>query len=253
MLCVQSRKGLLAYCGTTMMHPAATRAIRIPTLDADPTEIATEILSQYAELIEQRRQKVKEDAPHCEPDMRVGWLLWQESLEEFLYFEQEMLAPDPADYWAEWKESGGGMRKASRTIWVYERESDRKRYSITTSAGAKIQPYFDVPAPNDPHLYHFRVQGEQLDGGLVRIWITTTTALLLRQVMGNLDPEALSAAIISVAERSATAETRGSPISALELAQPVMLTLEAYRVLITVFAGVSDEHRIQLFLHSILR
>ncbi len=172
MLCVQSNKSLREYCGTTLMHPAATRSIRIPSLDADPTEVAAEILRQYATLIQQRRRKVVEDSPHREPDMRVGWLLWQESLKEFLYFEQEMLEPNPDDYWAEWKESGGGARKASKNLWVYERETGRKRYSITTSAGVKIQPYFDVPAPNDPNLCYFRVQGEELEGGLVRIWIT---------------------------------------------------------------------------------
>ncbi|MBM4458080.1 MAG: hypothetical protein FJ011_10005 [Chloroflexi bacterium] len=253
MLCVQSRKSLREYCGTTLMHPAATRAIRIPSPDTDPTEVAAEILRQFADLIQQRRRKVIEDLPDCEPDMRIGWLLWQESLEEFLYFEQEMLAPNPADYWAEWKESGGGARKASRNLWVYERETGRKRYSITTSAGAKIQPYFDVPAPNDSSLYHFRVQGEELDGGLVRIWITTTTALLLRQTLGDLDHEALSATIIRAAAQIAASEDQGEAAASSELAQPVTLTAEAYRILTTAFIGVSDEHRIQLFLHSILR
>ncbi len=253
MLCVQSSKSLREYCGTTLMHPAATRSIRIPSLDADPTEVAAEILRQYATLIQQRRRKVVEDSPHREPDMRVGWLLWQESLKEFLYFEQEMLEPNPDDYWAEWKESGGGVRKASKNLWVYERETGRKRYSITTSAGAKIQPYFDVPAPNDPNLCYFRVQGEELEGGLVRIWVTVTTALLLRQAFGNLDRDTVSTAIIKAAGEISRLGDQQIPVASTDLAQPVLLTAEAYHALTVAFAGVSDEHRVQLFVRAALQ
>lgn len=185
--------------------------------------------------------------------MRIGWLLWQESLEEFLYFEQEMIAPDPGDYWAEWKESGGGNRKASKNLWVYERETGQKRFSITTSAGAKIQPYFDVPAPNDPNLCYFRVQGEELDGGLVRIWVTTTTALLLRQALGTLDRDTLSAAIIKAAAQLPHSEVDRKPVEPLDSARPITLTAEAYRTLTAAFAGISDEHRVQLFVRAVLQ
>jgi hypothetical protein len=123
------------------MHPSATRSIRVET-EGDATAVAQDVLQQYADLIAARRQKVAENYPDIEPDMRIGWLLWQESLEEFLYFEEPMLTPNPTDYWAEWRESGGGSRKISKNLWVYEIETGRKRYSITTSAGAKIQPYF---------------------------------------------------------------------------------------------------------------
>lgn len=140
MLCVKSNKSIKDFCGTSPMHPAATRSIRIPTTEDDPTKIAQDILHQYALLIEQRRQRIAQDAPNTEPDLRTGWLLWQESLREFLYFEEELRPPRPDDYWAEWKESGGGTRKTSRNLWVYERETGRKRYSITTSAGAKFNP-----------------------------------------------------------------------------------------------------------------
>jgi hypothetical protein len=253
MLCVQSNKSLKEHCGTALMHPAATRSIRIPSLDADPTEIAADILRQYATLIQQRRRKVVEDSPNREPDMRVGWLLWQESLKEFLYFEQEMLEPNPDDYWAEWRESGGGARKASRNLWVYERETGRKRYSITTSAGAKIQSYFDVPAPNDPNLCYFRVQGEEVEGGLIRIWVTTTTALLLRQVFGNLDQNTVSIAIIKAAGELVHTVDQGSSATPTDLAQPILLTAEAYRILTAAFVGVSDEHRIQRFIRAAWR
>jgi hypothetical protein len=54
MLCVQSGKRIKEYCGTSLMHPAATRSIRIPSTAGDPTETAHDVLRQYAELIERR-------------------------------------------------------------------------------------------------------------------------------------------------------------------------------------------------------
>ncbi len=230
------------------MHPAATRSIRVSSAKGDPTKIAQEVLRQYSELIQRRRQKVAENVPGAEPDMRIGWLLWQESLKEFLYFEEEMLEPNPDDYWAEWKESGGGARKTSRNLWVYEVETGRKRYSITTTAGAKIQPYFDVPPPKDPNLYYFCVQGEDLKNGLVRVWVTCTTALLLKQLFGDLDKDTISTAIINAASTLAQIEEeRDKSAARFDLAEPILITVEAYKSLLEAFAGVSDEHRIQLF------
>lgn len=101
MLCVKSNKSIKDFCGTSPMHPAATRSIRIPSTEDDPTKVAQDILHQYALLIEQRRQRIAQDAPNTEPDLRTGWLLWQESLREFLYFEEEMQPPRPDNYWAE--------------------------------------------------------------------------------------------------------------------------------------------------------
>jgi hypothetical protein len=250
MLCVASDKDIKTHCGTSLMHPSATRSIRIPAMEGDSTEIARNVIQQYADLIEQRRSRLKENAPGEAPDLRIGWLLWQESLREFLYFETEMLPPNPSDYWAEWRESGGGVRKASRNLWVYENETGKKRYSITTSAGAKIQLYFDVPAPNDPNLYYFCVQGEEVQSGLVRIWVTSTTALFLRQKLGNLNTDTVSSAIIATAEKLANAvkETGESRLVAVELAEPILITAEAYNRLRIAFDGVSDEHRIQLFI-----
>ena len=249
MLCVRSDKSIKEHCGMSLMHPAATRSIRIPTTDGDPTQVARDVLRQYAELIGQRHRQVAKNARGAKPDLRIGWLLWQESLREFLYFEQEMLTPKPNDYWAEWKESGGGSRKSSKNLWVYEQQTNRKRYSITTTAGAKIQPYFDVPAPNDPNLYYFCVQGERLRGETVRVWVTATTALLLRQMLGGLDKETLSSAILNAARKVANVEMEDSqtPTPKLDLAEPLLVTLDAYTALTSAFAGVSDEHMIQLF------
>lgn len=184
--------------------------------------------------------------------MRVGWPLWQESLKEFLCFEQEMLAPNPDDYSAEWKGSGGGARKTSKNLWVYEKRTSRKRYSITTTAGAKIQAYFDVPVPNDPNLCYFRVQGEEVRGGLIRVWVTATTALLLKQLLGKLDKDTISSAIVDAAKKAAKIKEKENEIQTkTDLAEPLLLTADAYAVLSEAFAGVSDEHRIQLFIHSI--
>ncbi len=255
MLCVQSSKNIKEHCGTSLMHPALTRSIRVSSTEDDPIIAAREVLDQYAKLVQQRRQKVAESDPRHKPDMRVGWLLWQESLREFLYFEEEMLDPNPGDYWAEWKESGGGARKTSKNLWVYEIKTGRKRYSITTSAGPKIQPYFDVPSPQDPNLYYFCVQGEEVKRGLVRIWVTSTTALLLKQLLGEIDKETLSAAIVRVADSiSKVADQENiQPFTQLDLAEPILITAAAYEELMRAFAGVSDEHSVQLFARYISR
>jgi hypothetical protein len=52
MLCVRSDVRIKEHCGTSLMHPSATRSIRIPSTEGDATEIARDVLRQYAELIE---------------------------------------------------------------------------------------------------------------------------------------------------------------------------------------------------------
>jgi hypothetical protein len=253
MLCVKStgeKYEIRTYCGERLMHPAATRSIRIPN-EADATKAAREVLKQYSDLIARRAAKVAENASGKTPDMRTGWLLWQEELRQFLYFEEEMLAPNPKDFYAEWRDSGStvGTRKASKNLWVYESETGIKRYSITTSAGAKIQPYFDVPAPTEPNLYVFTVQGELLGNGLVRIWVTQATADLLKQALGNLETNSVSALIQKVA--SALPEKSAEVQKNDELAIELTITPEAYKSLETAFVGISDEHRFQLLVRHL--
>jgi hypothetical protein len=136
---------------------------------------------------------------------------------------------------------------------VYEIETGKKRYSITTSAGAKIQPYFDVPAPNDSNLYYFRVQGEELEGGLIRVWITSTTALLMENLLGAFDTETISSTITRTAAQVSEIEktSKEMPVTKLDVARPIHITTDAYQALTETFAGVSDEHMIQLFLRYI--
>jgi hypothetical protein len=102
MLCYRSDADLAQAFGTTLMHPSATRSIRVPSLDSDPDEAMADILTQYGDLIQARRRKIEEQNLEDGPaDMRTGWLLWQESLRQFLYFEERMSEPDPAHYYAE--------------------------------------------------------------------------------------------------------------------------------------------------------
>lgn len=249
MLCVRSSNSIQELCGTTLMHPAATRSIRIPDIK-DPTKAAQNVLKQYADLIEARKKMIADNAPGKSPDMRTGWLLWQESLHEFLYWEEEMLPPNPKEYWAEWKSSGGGARKASKNLWVYENETEKKRFSITTQAGAKIQPYFDVPTPGKKGLYRFVVQGEVLPNGNIRIWISKPTALFLKKLLGELTSEKLTEAItkVSALEREEAKEGH----VAIDPAIPIELSSDAYQLLNSCFKGVSDEHRVQQLVQLLL-
>ena len=245
MLRVASNISLNTYCGQRIMHPALTRSIRVLPSNTDPQEAMRDVFQQYAALVEQRRNRVRQECPSCEPDMRTGWLLWQESLEEFLYFEEEMLPPDPNDYRAEWHETRSkGTRKKSTNLWIFEGETGHKRYSVTTEAGAKIQPYFDVPPPNDPNLYIFRVQGEPVADGLVRLWITASTHRELIHLLGKITTEQVSGLILRIAQQGAI-ETQEQVVKH-DLAVAITVTSEAYSALKTVFEGVSDEHLVQL-------
>jgi hypothetical protein len=244
MLCVRSDRQMRSYCGERLMHPSATRSIRLPD-SRDANVVSKEVLNQYAQLLTERREKLREDAPDKEPDLRTGWMLWQETLAEFLYFEEETIAPNPDDYYTEWKESGGGNRKRSKNVWVYEKETGHKRYSITTSAGPKIQPYFDVPPPTDPNVYIFKVQGEEIADGLIRIWVTASTARELEGLVGSLTPERLGLFISNVAGDLTNEEVRHAEPD--EESQPVLLTMESYNLLTAIFPNaVSDEHRARL-------
>lgn len=278
MICRRQHQPILEACGTSIMHPAGTRAIRIPA-EEDATKAARIVLQQYVGIIDERTSIVKiindyhhdrstvEEAvkklgllgmspasakaalpkakmpvgtPGAAPDMRMGWLLWQDGLREFLYFEEPMTKPNPDDYVAEWRDSGGGRRKKSRNLWVYHRKTNTKVYSITTEAGAKIQPYFTVPLPNDPNLYHFVVQGEECGNGLVRVWLTQTTANLLKEAAGGLNPEAIAAAVARANFEQKRQEE--SPNAFGVLAVEVLIALPTYTKIQSVFSGVSDEH-----------
>jgi hypothetical protein len=278
MICRRSRGSILDACGTRAMHPAGTRAIRIPD-QKDPLLAAQDILEQYRALIDRRSIEIdvlnrynhfmierdeallvleglgmsagsarnlvptdrsQTDRPYADADMRIGWLLWQDTLREFLYFENRMSVPDPDQITAEWNQRGDGRRRGSRNLWIYDKATSEKIYSVTTEAGAKIQPYFKVPLPSDPNLYHFVVQGESLGEGMVRAWITGRTAGLLEQRLGNLSPDTLRAAVNAVTPLPVgNAEGR----SVFEpVAVAVSVSTQTYEDLQSKFEAVSDEH-----------
>ena len=158
-----------------------------------------------------------------------------------------MTKPNPQDFIAEWHESGGGRRKKSRNLWVYHAKTKAKIYSITTEAGAKIQPYFTVPLPKDPNLYHFVVQGEDCGDGLVRVWLTQVTATLLREVVGDLKPENIAEAV-EKANFEQKHQEEENPSSFGVLAVEVLVSTATYAKLQEVFRGVSDEHNFKQLL-----
>lgn len=237
---------ILQECGTTKMHPAGTRSIRIPN-EPDANLAAAHILSQYSELIETRANAVRESNDGKPADMRIGWLLWKDSLDEFLYFEVEMTKPRATDYYAEWSVTPArGARKESRSLWIYEKATDKKKFSVTTEAGAKIQPYFDVPAPSDKNLYHFKVQGVLVDGGLVEVWLTKSTAKYLELLYGGLDAKTISEAILAFNPDQKAVPAKEFFVGE-DIAVPVRISAAAYTKLSRIFSHVSDEDLLQQF------
>lgn len=251
MLCVaEDRLPLRSLAGTTLMHPSATRSIRVDVSKA-ANDAMRDVLGQYGELIARRRSRVAETSINgAAADMRVGWLIWEKSLTEFLYFEEAMVEPDPEDFFAEWNERAvRGARKATRNLWVFEKKTGKKRYSITTAAGPKIQPYFDVPPPTDENLYFFRVQSEDLLNGKVLIWVSAATARDLRSLLGDLSIDVVSHAVLELANRAN--DSAGDVVEDRELAECIELTKEAHAALVSKWDGVSDEHRAQLLVKNL--
>ena len=237
-------KSIRDICGTPRMHPAATRSIRIDNVNLPADEVMKDVLTQYSDLIEEHTNQVRDASPDGSADMRFGWLLWEDRLREFLYFEEAMTKPDPANYSATWNETPPrGNRKPSKSLWIFDKQSGAKRYSVTTSAGIKIQPYFDVPPPGDPNLLYFRVQSEPLDDDTVVLWVSAATAERLKGLLGSTDRQVVSDAV-SRASRSSVRDTLADAADA-GLAVPIQVSKEAFDILIEHWVAVSDEHRIQ--------
>lgn len=243
-------KPIKTICGTTLMHPSATRSIRIDNTSRNATDVMHDVFKQYAELIKARTDRVRESAPDRTPDMRTGWLLWEDKLTEFLYFEERMLAPNPEQYFAEWNDTPAkGVRKASRSLWIYDEATKKKRYSVTTSAGIKIQPYFDVPTPSEPNLYYFRTQSEAISETSVRLWVSAATAQALRAKLGSLDSGTVNTAIFRAIEQASKVTQMSEEEDGLAI--PIEISQEAHQLLIATWEAVSDEHHMQLLLKAL--
>ena len=239
-----------SICGTTLMHPAATRSIRIDNVSLPANDVMEDVLSQYATLIEERTKRVEDQSSSGSADMRFGWLLWEDDLKEFLYFEEPMKAPDPNEFYAEWNEtSARGARKSSKSLWIFEKTTNKKRYSVTTSAGIKIQPYFDVPAPSDRNLAYFRVQSEPIDSDTIVLWVAAATAAQLEARLGSIDKDVVSKAVMEAAEKDF--DNDEFTIEDLHAAVPIPVSTEAFDLLMSHWEAVSDDHRMQLLLKSL--
>ena len=243
-------QSIKSVCGTTRMHPAATRSIRIEDTSLPANDVMVDVLSQYSALIDERTERVRENSPDGTAEMRLGWLLWEDDLREFLYFEELMQKPNPQKYYAEWNETAArGARKPSKSLWIFDKSTNKKCYSVTTSAGIKIQPYFDVPPPNDPNLIYFRVQSEPFDDDTIILWVAAATAAQLKDRLGSIDKEIVSKAVFEAAEKERQDE--GFTIDDLQSAIPIYVSKEAFDLLIRNWEAVSDDHRIQLLIQSL--
>lgn len=248
----KSHIDIATTCGTSIMHPSLTRSFRLDTTLA-PDDAMRSVLQQYAELVETRKTQVREASKlpaDAEVEMRNGWLLWQDSLRQFLYFEEPMTVPNPDDYRAIWQDTPArGARKPSRSLWIFEKTgAKRKRYSVTTEAGGKIQPYFDVPPPDDENLYIWTVIGEVLVDKYVRAWITERTKRELTETFGSVEPESLSNEILRITEGGLNHTELREFMASEERAADVVVSSTAYEALCEAFDAANDELRFRALL-----
>ena len=245
-----SGRPLKSVCGTSLMHPAATRSIRIDDANRPANDVMVDVLTQYSNLIDIRTQRVIANSEAKTADMRIGWLLWEDALREFLYFEEPMAKPDTSMFYAEWNETAArGARKSSKSLWIYESDTNKKRYSVTTSAGIKIQPYFDVPAPSDENLVFFRVQSEVFDADTIILWVAAATAAKLQERLGSIDRDVVSKAVFAAAEMER--EDTVFKMEDLHSAVPISVSKEAFDLLLKNWEAVNDDHRVQLLLETL--
>jgi hypothetical protein len=240
------RQSITSMCGKSKMHPSATRAVELNT-SATPNDAMHEIMTQYADWIASRTDRLRQGEQDAEPDMRFGWLLWEPTLSEFLYWEEPMNIPSPDDFYAEWQESNrGGNRRDSRSLWIFQKSTGEKRYSVSSTGGTKIQPYFDVPDRRDPNLFYFRVQREPLDTTRTILWLHPQTANLARRLIGDVSTESIENAIRVVAEQE-------SPIAEENQARAVSVPVSntSVKLLERMGDAVSDDAMVRQLLERI--
>lgn len=247
MLAYYGKKDISSACGETWMHPSSTRCIRLPAYSTPPDDAMRIVVAQYRKMIAGHAKDVRATKPKAAPDVRTGWLIWQSELRQFLYFEEQFKAPNPANLYAKWNKS---RSTAGSSLWVYDRRTDKKVFSVTGSdAGAKWQPYFTIPGPRDPYLYMFSVIGEVIGTDVVRCWITKSTLEELRRLLGSVTTEKVSAAIRNTLSPLPVVEQGGPLVS--EPAVPLRLSVRTYELLRSRLPGVNDDHCFQLLIQAI--
>ena len=122
-------------------------------------------------------------------------------------------------------------------------------YSVTTTAGAKVQPYFDVPLPDDPNLYHFKVQGIPVGDGLTKVWLTNMTANYLKTLLGGLDKDKISKAVAAIKDIQSTTigpvQEKNPMDIVANIAVSVIVNSEDYKALKNKSEYISDEYMFQ--------
>ncbi len=236
---------IVNQCGTSLMHPSATRSISLPTGNAQSA--MEQVLTEYSELLESRRASVVEQ--FGEPaELRSGWLLWKRSLDEFLYFEERLEVPDFSNYVADWYEhNSDSARRRSRNLWIFD-QNGRKRYSVTTERGVKVQPYFDIPPLGAKNLSIFKIQGEEVGKDAIRIWLTTSTYEKLLSMFSSKSYSTELAELLG----NMPAISEGDVLESLEAdLREIQIDKNVYENLCEKIKGVSDEHRIRQFISHI--
>jgi hypothetical protein len=161
--------------GRRLMHPAATRTLLFdPSRDAEICKV--QILEQFNAQIRQFRARVAQTNSSTTADIRWGILLWTLSLNEFLYFEEQLREVDSDRFYARF-EDRSHRGNPTRNLYIFEKETHIKRYSITMpNKGAKLQPYFDVPLVGEG-AYLFQVPNDQRRP----IWLEEATIAALER------------------------------------------------------------------------
>jgi hypothetical protein len=251
MMCVSESMDIKDICGTRLMHPALTRKISLPA-NLKEEKAMRSVIADYQRVLDDRLQRVAAISGDKPVELRSGWLIYESSLTEFLYFEESTLNLDPEKNWAVWKDktkNTKSRRRGNKNLWIHSLATKEKVWSVTGgTAGTKIQPYFTIPPADDPNLYYFRVQGEPVTDETIRVWVTESTAKSLKTILGNLETAHLSEAILRAA---ATAPTLSST-ETHELVHDLIISQDAYDALKEKFAGVSDEHCFQLLCKQLL-
>ncbi len=85
------------WCGTWLMHPSLTRQISLP-VGNDPNDAMRKVIGDYEHVLHSRRERNMRRYGGTSVEMRSGWLIYQSSLREFMYFEEETVNLDPATH-----------------------------------------------------------------------------------------------------------------------------------------------------------